>query len=357
MVRYNIVYGNINANLVKLHTWNGPAVTNTPGAYAFYQDSSDLRYVTYTVAKGECVPKPADPSPNSEKPGWVFIKWLKYNSTTDGYRSSAKNIDQNVQTVLNNYGFDFTQPVTENVTLVTSWTERKRQTFTFTVENRTEGGNSADEFDYNIEIQNVQVWGKMNSSALEYGAPNSTWGSVSTRLKNNQQYMVTITVTRTTAEPYEYSVWITVTDKDGLVVKEDYLQQCVKQKVYDYVSDYRYTLNITQSQKNGYTSEVFVENVVPENNITYSTDNSTLSYTFAVEQATRRPQNFTSNDNAFEPDENNSLTVVFKNKGTALITPTGVASNVHPYALLLASSLLLVPVVLKRRRRKRKENE
>jgi uncharacterized repeat protein (TIGR02543 family) len=357
MVRYNIVYGNINANPVKLHTWNGPAVTNTPGAYAFYQDSSDLRYVTYTVAKGECVPKPADPSPNSEKTGWVFIKWLKYNSTTDGYRSSAKNIDQNVQTVLNNYGFDFTQPVTENVTLVTSWTERKRQTFTFTVENRTEGGNSADEFDYNIEIQNVQVWGKMNSSALEYGAPNSTWGSVSTRLKNNQQYMVTITVTRTTAEPYEYSVWITVTDKDGLVVKEDYLQQCVKQKVYDYVSDYRYTLNITQSQKNGYTSEVFVENVVPENNITYSTDNSTLSYTFAVEQATRRPQNFTSNDNAFEPDENNSLTVVFKNKGTALITPTGVTSNVHPYALLLASSLLLVPVVLKRRRRKRKENE
>lgn len=359
MVRYNIVYGNINANPVKLHTWNGPAVTNTPGAYAFYQDSSDLRYVTYTVAKGECVPKPADPSPNSEKPGWVFIKWLKYNSTTDGYRSSAKNIDQNVQTVLKNYGFDFTQPVTENVTLVTSWTERKRQTFTFTVENRTEGGNSADEFDYNIEIQNVQVWGKWKDSSLRYGEPNSTWGSVSTTLKNNEQYMVTITVTRTTTttDPYEYSVWITVTDKDGFVVKEDYLLQCIKQKVYDYVSDYRYTLKISQTQKSGYTSSVSVENEVPENNIVYTTDNPTLSYTFAVEQETRRPEDFTSNDNAFEPDENNSLTVVFKNKGTALITPTGVASNVHPYALLLASSLLLVPVVLKRRRRKKEENE
>ena len=363
MVRYNIVYGNINANPVKLHTWNGPAVTNTPGAYAFYQDSSDLRYVTYTVAKGECVPKPADPSPNSEKPGWVFIKWLKYNSTTDGYRSSAKNIDQNVQTVLNNYGFDFTQPVTENVTLVTSWTERKRQTFTFTVENRTEGGSSTDEFDYNIEIQDVQVWGKWKDNILRYGEPNSTWGSVSTTLKNNQQYKVSITVTRkpntgTIEDPNdEYSVWITVTDINGLVIKEDYLLQCVKQQVYDYVSDYRYTLKISQSQKSGYTSTVSVENEVPENNITYTTDNPTLSYTFAVEQETRRPEDFTSNDNAFEPDENNSLTVVFKNKGTALITPTGVASNVHPYALLLASSLLLVPVVLKRRRRKKKENE
>ena len=363
MVRYNIVYGNINANPVKLHTWNGPAVTNTPGAYAFYQDSSDLRYVTYTVAKGECVPKPADPSPNSEKPGWVFIKWLKYNSTTDGYRSSAKNIDQNVQTVLNNYGFDFTQPVTENVTLVTSWTERKRQTFTFTVENRTEGGSSTDEFDYNIEIQDVQVWGKWKDNILRYGEPNNTWGSVSTTLKNNQQYKVSITVTRkpntgTIEDPNdEYSVWITVTDINGLVIKEDYLLQCVKQQVYDYVSDYRYTLKISQSQKSGYTSTVSVENEVPENNITYTTDNPTLSYTFAVEQETRRPEDFTSNDNAFEPDENNSLTVVFKNKGTALITPTGVASNVHPYALLLASSLLLVPVVLKRRRRKKKENE
>ena len=356
-VRYNIVYSsNMNANPVKLHTWNGPAVTHTPGAYAFYQDSSDTRYVTYTVAKGEYVPKPDDPSPHSDKPSWVFIRWLKYNSTTDGYRSSAKNIDQNVQTVLNNYGFDFTQPVTENVTLVTSWTERKRQTFTFIVENRTEGGNSADEFDYNIEIQDVQVWGKWKDNNLRYGEPNSTWGSVSTTLKNNEQYTVTITVTRTTTTPYEYSVWIKVTDSAGFVVKEDYLLQCIKQKVYDYVSDYRYTLKISQTQKSGYTSSVSVENEVPENNIVYTTDNPTLSYTFAVEQETRSPENFTSNDNAFEPDENNSLTVVFTNRGASLITPTGVASSVMPYVLMLTASLLLAPFVLDKRRRKKKEN-
>ena len=100
-----------------------------------------------------------------------------------------------------------------------------------------------------------------------------------------------------------------------------------------------------------------MENEVPENNITYTTDNPTLSYTFAVEQATRRPENFTSNDNAFEPDENNSLTVVFTNKGASLITPTGVASSVMPYALMLTTGLLLAPFVLDKKRRKKEENE
>ena len=363
-VRYNIVYSsNMNANPVKLHTWNGPAVTHTPGAYAFYQDSSDMRYVNYTVAKGEYVPKPADPSPHSDKPSWVFIRWLIYNSTTDKYRYNAQNNSESYQSVLNNNGFDFTHRVTDDVTLVTCWTGRQQQTFTFTVENRVEGGSSTDEFDYNIEIQDVQVWGKWKDNILRYGEPNSTWGSVSTTLKNNQQYKVTITVTRkpyTTTTPTrndEYSVWITVTDINGLVIKEDYLQQCLKQQVYDYVSDYKYTLKISQSQKSGYTSTVSVENEVPENNITYTTDNPTLSYTFAVEQATRRPENFTSNDNAFEPDENNSLTVVFTNKGASLITPTGVASSVMPYALMLTTGLLLAPFVLDKKRRKKEENE
>lgn len=363
-VRYNIVYSsNMNANPVKLHTWNGPAVTHTPGAYAFYQDSSDMRYVNYTVAKGEYVPKPADPSPHSDKPSWVFIRWLIYNSTTDKYRYNAQNNSESYQSVLNNNGFDFTHRVTDDVTLVTCWTGRQQQTFTFTVKNRVEGGSSTDEFDYNIEIQDVQVWGKWKDNNLRYGEPNSTWGSVSTTLKNNQQYKVTITVTRkpyTTTTPTrndEYSVWITVSDINGLVIKEDYLQQCLKQQVYDYVSDYKYTLKISQSQKSGYTSTVSVENEVPENNITYTTDNPTLSYTFAVEQATRRPENFTSNDNAFEPDENNSLTVVFTNKGASLITPTGVASSVMPYALMLTTGLLLAPFVLDKKRRKKEENE
>ncbi len=316
-VKFDLAYED---NGSKLHTWStGSAITTTPGAYEFYQSSPSDRYVTYTLAKGDFVPKPEDPTVISlavpDTSSWNFIKWLINNSAVNDYkRKTVDPTDQNVATRLSTYGFDFSQPVINDVTLISSWTAAARQIFTFTVENHVEGGKSSDEFEYRIEIADVLVYGKMNNSSLQVGAPNNTWGSLTTTLKKDQIYTVRITVTRKPATPYEYSAWVEVINDNGLVIKEAYLQECIKQKVYHFVSDYKYTLKITQTPKSGYSTDVTVNNVVPAGNIDYSIDLSNLRYNFYVEQY-GRSGSFTSNSNSFESGENNSLTIVFTNTG------------------------------------------
>ena len=334
-----------------LHTWNGPSTTTTLEPYAYYRSSSSSSDIVYTLAKGEKVPKPADPTTNQS--GWTFVRWL-LNYT--GCRGSVKTpSDANIR----NNAYDFSQNVTEDITLSTSWTNKPRQTFTFTVENHVSGGDPDEEFEYTIAVSDVLVWGKMNSSALEYGAPNKDWGSIKTKLKNNEHYTIRITVTQETTNADEYSVWVEVIDGNGIPIKEDWLLECVKQNAHYRVSDYKYTLTVIQTQKSNYSSSVDVNNMIPENSILCTPNSANCSYTFDVEQYTRCPD-FSSNDNAFSAGEKNSLTIVFTNTGEEVVAPTGYTTNYKPFFMMLGFGtillgLIVAPIVMLRRRREEEE--
>ncbi len=70
-VTFDVVY---NGN--KLHTWNGPSPESAEGTYVFYESAPGM--ISYTLAKGDRVPRPADPSPYTANntATWNFIRWL-----------------------------------------------------------------------------------------------------------------------------------------------------------------------------------------------------------------------------------------------------------------------------------------
>ena len=369
-VTFNIAYSsNLNANPLKNHNWVGPATTTSGEPYTFYRSDATSPYVTYTVAKGERVPKPDEPTAHSDKPTFNFINWLKNSSTTDKYRYNSevptkKEITDNT--------FDFSQRIINNVTLSTSWTTAEPQFFVFTIENNVIGGNSEDEFDYTISVYDDYVWGKLGTSGSnKYGHPDRRWGEVTTTLKNNQQYVVTVKVSADKASATSNSVEITVTDCEGITIKEEHVIYCNKNGVSPYfVSDYKYKLKITQQEKAGYDTTVTTKDLVgtievpvdPSLNGSF-TDNSTRSFTF--ESCELRSTNQTTAVNNFTPEVNtyvagtNSLTVVFTNEGNFVPAPTNYVTNYNPFFMMFGFGAILigliVPTVVMLKRRKEEE--
>ena len=192
-VTFNIANStSMSANPLKLHNWTDPATTDTVKPYVFYRSSGTDPYITYTMAIGEYVPIPDEPTANSEKNGWTFLRWLYSNATTDRYRDDTR--DANDTNVITNI-FDFTKRVLNNVSLTTSWTMNAPQTFTFRVENDVVNGNPDDEFIYTIAVSGQQYVGKpTDGNTNQFMTPETPWGSFDITLKNDQHYTVRATV-------------------------------------------------------------------------------------------------------------------------------------------------------------------
>ena len=282
------------SNGSKLHTWNGPA-PEAEGQYVFY--SSDTGEISYTMAKGEYVPAPSNPSPHSEKPTWNFIRWLHYNTTTDSYRNNQKAPSDDKITT---YAFDFSQRITDNKKLVTSWTANAPQIFTFTVENHVNGGSPDEEFDYTITVSNEYVLGrKAKGQDNTNHVPTQRWGSISTKLKNNEQYTVLVTVSYITDWGGANSVRIDVVDREGTVIKSGQVIYCAGGTYPNFVSDYKYTLTITQDEKTGFKTTVREENENPADSIDSDTSYQNRSFTFTS------IENRSSSDSSFSSEVNN----------------------------------------------------
>lgn len=340
----------------KLHNWTGPATTDIAGPYVYYRSSSTSPAVTYTLAKGECVHRPDDPTAYTEKSGWYFVQWLQNNTSR---RNTTKPTSDPV-IVSNTY--DFTQRVMDsNTTLSTSWTTTLPQIFTFTVENHV-NYDSNEEFTYTIAVSHEKVFGKMgtNTSSNAYGDPDQKWGSVTTTLKNNETYTVQIKVLESQRwNPYTYSVEISVTDREGNLIKSGHVVYCKHNRVdgtysgKNYTSDYKYTLTITQDAKTGYETTVGVKdriNVdIPQDYYTDPTNpvpcpetsDSERQFTFtSIHCGTSAQQNnFRPLTNEYTGDESNSLTVVFTNEAP-IVAPTAYTSRHTPYVLILALGIL-----------------
>ena len=247
----------------------------------------------------------------------------------------------------------FSGRITADTELVTSWTKRAPQTFTFTIENRVVNGNANEEFLYTIAVHDELVYGKLGTdNTNSVGVPNRRWGSVTTPLKNGERYTVLVTVSYITNWGGAYAVRIDVIDRNGDVIKTGDVIYCNKNTYLNFVSDYKYSLTVTQESHTGYETTVGMP-VISENldndNDRPAISDSARSFTFESRFGTR--DGFTPEKNGYTGGEANSATVVFTNTGAAYIAPTGYRSDVLPFALMLALGLALLPVLRRRRRR------
>ena len=341
----------------KLHNWTGPETTVTEEPYVYYRSGSTSSSITYTLGKGDRVPKPEDPTANREKTNWHFLKWV----TTTSFRNTTtptNNADINAN------AFDFAKRVTGDVTLSTSWTTVAPQTFTFTVENNVVNGYPNDEFTYIIAVSGVKYVGKPtggNTNQLMDPDPDQIWGSIDTTLQNNQQYTVRVTVYKITDwTTGGYSAVVDVYDSDGVLIKTGRLFVGGKQSISGYTSDYKFTLTITQAEKTGYTTTVATKDPFGSIDDPDNPDNpsdSDRSYTFcsSMSNTASFAGSFTPEKNKYDADKlKNGLTVVFTNKLKPLVAPTGLRMQVIPYLLLMGSGLLLLRITKVRQRSRRR---
>ena len=349
-----------------LHTWTGPATSNTNIPYVYYLVSNAPGTITYTMARGERVPKPSDPTTNQS--GWCFIAWLLNNTSRRNTTIQPSHTD-----ILSN-SYDFTQRVYNPITLSTSWTKNQPQIFTFTVRNEVLDGNVEDEFTYTVSVSDVKLLGKVNGRN-QVVDPTTQWGSISTNLKNNENYTVIVTVSYNTADWKGNSVKVDVIDQNGIVIKSEQVIVFTGQSKPNYTSDYKYTLTITQAQKPGYATTISerdeAKDGIEGEYITTDHDDQTRSFTFFSSEW--RTTNVSNAQATFSPEVNNysdgssegtihsgnySLTVVFKNKGETYISPTGIDFHMTPFALMLLFGVFLsVPGILIRRRKKQRMDD
>ena len=351
-VTFNVAYSaNMNANPLLLHIWNGPDTTNEPGAYVFYRSGETAPYVAYTMAKGERVPKPENLSANSEHDSWMFIKWLLENDYTKSYRCNTKDFTNEFLTT---YAFDFSQRVTENTILTSSWTTIVPHVYTFTVENNVEGVVNAY-FNYTIEVSDELVFGKLgNSSSNAEGIPDQRWGSVSVSLASNQTYTVVATITFIDKWGGVYGVIIDVIDSNGMLVKTGQVIYCNKNTYKSYVSDYKFNLIIRQESKEGFASSVAVDsdsvvNVTEQINDVkgYAVNEEDLSFLFHSAISKNNRAHFLPEINSYDANNpNSSLTVVFTNTALAVVAPTDYPESETPYLWMLVLGLLLCGAVV-----------
>ena len=371
-VKFNIVRSqnmNLTNSGIQYHIWNGP-VPETVFAYdEFYLDSEDPRFVTYTLAKGDRVNAPEDPSPCTNVPTWNFMYWLIKDAThnNDSYRHTAKSPNDDAFGTSAGNIFDFTQRVLTDTELVTSWTASQPQTFTFTIKNEVVNGNPNDEFEYEIKVDNDYTLAKIRQGKNEYGHPTERWGSVTTNLKNNEEYTVLVTVYWVNKWSGIYNTEIKVTDRDGTVIKDSKLFYCKDNTHKDFVSDYKYTLTVTQSPAAGYTTTVLPDTDHQVGTIELFPPFSERTFEFgSTRNVNSQAQDAVTGEYVYEyfrPQRNiystenltNSLTVVFRNEAAAVVAPTGFTSVTKPFVLMLLAGLLLlagiaVPVIARKRR-------
>ena len=355
-VTYNIIYSSkLNANPLKCHTWNdaNPVETGTP--YKQYY-STEPGYINYTVAKGERIPKPIDPSPNSGIESAIFAKWLVWVTgfAKDSYRYSPKGADDSVFNPKSsdpNYMYDFSTRITESVTLCTSWINEKPQVFTFTVVNQVISGNANDEFEYTIEVVDDYVYGKL-LSGKKRDHPDESWGSVTTSLKNDQEYKIVVSVSRRREYGGDYNVEIEVFDKDNVSIKQGHVVCCKNATYWHFASNVEYILQITQSEAAGYSTVVNIDDVVGISNANngtasgYSSNDESRWFKFySCMSRPNEPNGFPADVNGYaENDDPNSLTVIFTNTGSEqpLPAPTSYTSRHTPWLLLLLFGLILL---------------
>ena len=126
-VNFHLMYerGTTDSN----HTWGGVAADETYQPVERNDSADNRRHLIYTrnVVKGRIVVKPKAPSYNAANSNYNFLYWLK-----DDYSHTAVSIEPSSVTP-----HDFSVPVTENLDLYTSWTERKF--CTVTLEKKLEG--------------------------------------------------------------------------------------------------------------------------------------------------------------------------------------------------------------------------
>lgn len=340
-VTFNIAYSrDPSTNPQVLHTWTD-SETTLQVPYEFYRSEPGQRLITYTMAKGERVLKPSEPTATTATTDWSFVSWLLFNNTTNPCRYTANATTNNTLTT---YAFDFSSHVNSDVTLVTSWTEAKPQIFTFTVKNEVVGGTSDIEFEYTIAVSDELVLGKLgNSSSNSVGTPDRRWGSITTTLKNNEEYTVNVKVS---SAGNSNSVQIDVIDCDGIVIKSGHVIYCNKNSVNKYfVSDYKYTLTISQNENADYETTVSTEDL--NGNIISSTNDDARSFTFMSSMSRTPAQSsyFTPEINAFEAG-NNSLTIVFRNRSVVLPAPTDFHVDLRPFIWMICAGAAFVLLAL-----------
>lgn len=350
--KVTVTYDMIYTSNTKLHTWSGPETVNTDELYTFFRSNENQRLITWSMAKGERALKPEDPSPHSDKPAWNFITWLEQNSTTDSYRNSAK--EAGTDTIVH-YAFDFSQRVMASVTLITSWTTTTPQHYTFTVEKRVVDGNPNDEFTFNIEVLDELVNGKITTGSNTVGPPAQRWGSVAVKLKNNQQYTVNMTVSYINVWGGVYGIGIDVVDENGTVIKSGQVIYCEQNKYKNFVSDYKYTLRISEEAAAGYETAITAEDV--NGSFTYNLDQEERAFTFRSCKKTNSDvqASFTPQENTYTAGADCSLRLVFTNTGEPIIAPTAVRIIKQPFAVMMFIGILLVagfvgPVCFRKRR-------
>ena len=321
-----------------LHVWQGPATTSAVGPYVYYRSSDSSGTITYTLAKGERVPKPEAPTADPAKADWKFIKWVR---NTTSYRNTTKKPSENG---IENSAYVFSQHVTENTTLSTSWTtELDPQTFVFTITNQVRQGDLNDEFTYTIAVTDELVYGKRGTSTSNsVGLPDRRWGSVTTTLKNNEQYQVLVTVSYISDWGGAYGINIDVTDNDGYVIKSGQVIYCNNNTYKNFVSDGKYTLSVTQEAKTGYVTTVKPDPDSINNVDDPGTNSEKRQFVFNSSFGTR--SEFTPQINEFSSGEENGLTVIFTNTGELenepIPAPTGVDSHKAPFVLLMVFGIL-----------------
>lgn len=130
------------------HTW-----TDTSGKYSG-NTGTDTRNHTITIAKGDTVTKPTDPT-TARITNASFLYWIvnpsNRNTPYTSYRGSAY-----LPTAINsNYIYDFSAYVLENTTLTTSWTRAKSYDVTVTKLLATDGFSELltdEEFEFRYRI-------------------------------------------------------------------------------------------------------------------------------------------------------------------------------------------------------------
>ena len=359
-VTFDIAYS---SDQTELHSWTGPETTDLEMPYVYYRNGEMSPYILYTMAKGECIPKPLDPTAISTKPTWNFLEWIIWNAKTDKYRNTVVPETEYEYDRVNQHTFDFSQRVTNSVTLITSWTQKEPQTFTFKVVNNVVNGNKDDEFVYTIAVSGETIVAKLNGqnpNRVLHPDDDKLWGSINTTLKNGHEYTVRIRVY--TVQPSGWSTPVfnavaEVVDENGAVIKRGKLFRKYKQKFDGYTSDYQYFLTISQEEKTDYTTTVTTKDPFgtvedPE------TNNSDRSFTFysCMSNSSDFASSFTPEANKYDAAKlSNGLTIVFTNEGPDLVAPTGFTAIKTPFILmLLAGVLLLTGLTVPGRLRKRR---
>lgn len=332
-----------------LHNWTRPATTNVNGSHVFYRSSDSSHYVVYTLAKGEKVPRPDDPTVDStwNRPDYIFLEWLTDNSKINMNTNPAA-----ISALL----FDFTEPVLESATVYTSWmsTQYVRK-YTYTIKNEIEGGPAGEEFEYKITAAS-----NMNSSGTYYTSDPS-FLPVTTNLKNNETYTVEVTAVRYNASGWNHnSLYVVITDRDGAVVGSGHLLEYHKNAttIENESSAYQVTVTVTQTQKANYQTTVTandgttVDLGAQSYTFTNGKNNNTTSRTVTTDT-----DSFTfrssSGDTAFVGTNKNNLigtdyrdvaeTIIFHNKTDEqpLPAPTGFTNYLLPLLWMLLLGMFL----------------